>query len=134
MGEDVNAWRWGDLHTITFRNDTLGNSGIGFIENLFNRGPYGVSGSESVPQKTCWDVNNGFEVTCIPALRQIVDLSNLDNSLMVHSVGQSGHPMHPRYDDLIELWRNLQYHPSNWSRAAAEGGEHELLVLEPAGN
>ena len=134
LGEDVNAWRWGDLHTITFRNDTLGNSGIGFIEDLFNRGPFGVSGSESVPQKTCWDANNGFEVTCIPALRQIIDLSNLDNSLMVHSVGQSGHPLHPRYDDLIEMWRNLQYHPSNWSRAAAEAGEHELLVLEPEQN
>jgi penicillin amidase len=132
LGEDMNAWKWGDLHTITFRSDTLGSSGIGFIENIFNRGPFPVSGSESVPQKTCWNVNDGYQVTCIPALRQIIDLGNLDNSLMIHSVGQSGHPMHPRYDDLIETWRNLQYHPSNWSREAAEGGEHELLILEPA--
>lgn len=134
LGEDMNAWKWGDLHTITFRNATLGSSGIGFIENIFNRGPFPTSGSESVPQKTCWNVNNGFEVRCIPALRQIIDLSNLDNSLMIHSVGQSGHPMHPRYDDLIETWRNLQYNPSNWSREAAESGEHELLVLEPSGD
>ena len=133
LGEDMDAWKWGDLHTITFRNATLGSSGIGFIENIFNRGPLPTSGSESVPQKTCWNVNNGFAVTCIPAMRQIIDLGNLDNSLMIHSVGQSGHPMHPHYDDLIETWRNLQYNPSNWSREAAEGGEHELLVLEPAG-
>jgi penicillin amidase len=132
LGEDVNGWGWGDLHTIEFRSATLGESGIGFIENLFNRGPFPVSGSESVPQKTCWDVNDGFGVTCIPALRQIIDLGNLDNSLMIHSVGQSGHPMDAHYDDLIDLWRNFQYHPSNWSRAAAEGGEHEVLVLEPA--
>ncbi|HMT20043.1 MAG TPA: penicillin acylase family protein, partial [Promineifilum sp.] len=134
LGEDMNAWKWGDLHTITFRSDTLGSSGIGFIENIFNRGPYPTSGSESVPQKTCWNANNGFEVSCIPALRQIIDMGNLDNSLMVHSVGQSGHPMHPHYDDLIEMWRNFQYHPSNWSREAAESGEHELLILSPDGN
>lgn len=134
LGDDMDAWKWGDLHTITFRSDTLGSSGISFIEDIFNRGPYATSGSESVPQKTCWNVNNGFEVTCIPALRQIIDLGNLDNSLMVQSLGQSGHPMHPHYDDLIEMWRNLQYHPSNWSREAAESGEHELLVLEPTGN
>jgi penicillin amidase len=133
LGEDVNAWRWGDLHTITFRNETLGSSGIGFIENIFNRGPFPTSGSESVPQKTCWNANDDFHVTCIPALRQIIDLSNLDNSLMIHSVGQSGHPMHPHYDDLIAMWGDLQYHPVNWSREAVEGGEHELLVLEPAG-
>jgi penicillin amidase len=134
LGENLDDWRWGDLHLITFRNDTLGNSGIGFIENIFNRGPYPTSGSESVPQKTCWDANNGFEVTCIPALRQIIDLSNLDNSLMIHSVGQSGHPMSDQYDNFIELWRNFEYHPSNWSREAAESGRHELLTLQPAQN
>ncbi len=131
LGEDMDGWAWGDLHTITFQSDTLGSSGIGFIENLFNRGPFPTSGSESVPQKTCWNVNDGYKVSCIPALRQIIDLGNLDNSLMVHSVGQSGHPLDPHYDDLIAMWQNFQYHPSNWSREAAESGEHELLVLEP---
>ena len=134
LGEDMTAWKWGDLHTVTFRSDTLGSSGIGFIENIFNRGPFPTSGSESVPQKTCWNVNDGFQVTCIPALRQIVDLGDLNDSLMVHSVGQSGHPMDRHYDDLIEMWGDLQYHPSNWLRESVEGGEHELLVLEPSGN
>lgn len=134
LGDSLDNWRWGDLHQITFRSDTLGSSGIGFIENIFNRGPYPTSGSESVPQKTCWDANRGFEVTCIPALRQIIDLSDLDNSLMIHSVGQSGHPMHDQYDNFIELWRNFQYHPSNWSRESAESGRHDVLTLQPAGN
>lgn len=134
LGEDPSAWKWGDLHTITFRSDTLGSSGIGFIEDIFNRGPFPVNGSEAVPQKTCWNANDGFTVTCIPALRQIIDLSDLNNSLMIHSVGQSGHPMHPQYDNFIEDWRNFRYHPSNWSREMAESGEYELLVLQPSGN
>ena len=40
LGKDFSAWKWGDLHTITFRNATLGKSGISLIENIFNRGPY----------------------------------------------------------------------------------------------
>ncbi len=134
LGDNLDDWRWGDLHLITFQNATLGSSGIGFIENIFNRGPFPTSGSESVPMKTCWDANNGFEVTCIPALRQIIDLSNLDNSLMIHSVGQSGHPMHDQYDNMIEMWRNFEYHPSNWLRESAESGSHETLTLQPASN
>ena len=116
-GDNLGNWRWGDLHQITFENATLGKSDISLIENLFNRGPYPVNGSDSVVQKTCWSVNKPYTVYCIPALRQVVDLGDLSNTQMVHSVGQSGHPMSPHYDDFIDLWRNFLYHPSNWLRS-----------------
>jgi len=71
-------------------------------------------------------------VICIPSLRQVVDLSNLSNSVTIHSVVQSGHPYSSHYDDFIELWRNLEYHPANWTREEAESGEYELITLQPA--
>lgn len=131
LGENLDDWRWGDLHTIYFQNATLGRSGISFIESIFNRGPFPTNGSESVVQKTCWSAVRPYAVICIPALRQVIDLGNLSNSLMIHSVGQSGHPMHPHYDDFIEPWRIFEYHPSNWSRSDAESGKFDLLTLEP---
>jgi len=132
LGGEVTEWRWGDLHQITFRNATLGNSGIGIIENIFNRGPFPVNGSDTVIQKTCWDARESYEVTCIPALRQVVNLGDLSKSLMIHSVGQSGHPEHRFYDNFIEAWRNFEYHPSNWLREEVESGNFDLLILEPA--
>lgn len=133
FGNNIDDWQWGDLHTISFRNATLGESGISLIENIFNRGPFPTHGSESVVQKTCWSTTGAsYEVVCIPALRQVVDLGNLGNSLMIHSVGQSGHPMHDHYDDFIDSWRFFEYHPSNWNRADAEAGSAEILILEPA--
>jgi penicillin amidase len=133
LGEDFDQWRWGDLHTITYRNATLGNSGIGIIEGLCNRGPFSTSGSDDdVIQKTCWSANQPFEVTCIPAIRQVVDLGELSNSTMIHNLGQSGHPMHEHYDDFIDSWRFFEYHPSNWEREDAESDEADLLILEPA--
>ena len=131
LGDDVERWSWGSLHTITFRNATLGRSGISLIENIFNRGPYPTSGSESVIQKTCWSTNEPYEVFCIPALRQVLNLADLNQSSMVHSVGQSGHPYHPHYDDFIDAWRTFDYHPSNFARADVEAGQYEKLVLEP---
>lgn len=131
LGADVGEWRWGELHTIYYQHATLGRSGISLIENLFNRGPFPTHGSETVVQKTCWSATSPYQVRCIPALRQVIDLGDLSNSRMVHSVGQSGHPMHPQYDNFIEAWRTFEYHPSNWLRTQAEAGSHDLLILEP---
>jgi penicillin amidase len=133
FGEYPGEWRWGDLHTITFRNPTLGSSGIAVIEDIFNRGPYPTSGSESVIQKTCWTANDPYHVTCIPALRQVIDLGDLAGSKMIHSLGQSGHPGHRFYDNFIDPWRFFDYHPSNWERENIEAGDHDLLRMEPAG-
>ncbi len=132
FGDDLDSWRWGELHTITYRNPTLGNSGIAFIENIFNRGPFPTHGSETVVQKTCWSTNSPYQVQCIPALRQVIDLGDLSNSRMVHSFGQSGHPMHRFYDNFIDDWRLFAYHPSNWARPDAEAGDHDVLVLKPS--
>lgn len=131
LGEDFAKWEWGTLHTIIFKNATLGESGISLIENLFNRGPYPANGSDSVVQKTCWAADQSFDVYCIPAMRQVIDLGDLSNSRMIHSVGQSGHPASPQYDHFIELWRTFQYIPTNWERESAEAEDHQTLILQP---
>jgi penicillin amidase len=131
FGENLDDWRWGDLHTMTFVNASLGRSGISLIEDIFNRGPVPVSGSEAVPNKTGWSTGDPYETSSVPALRHLVDLGNLANSRMIHAVGQSGHPGHEHYDDFIDPWRFFEYHPSNWERAAAESGDSDLLILEP---
>ncbi len=131
LGEDFAKWEWGTLHTIIFKNATLGESGISLIENIFNRGPFPTNGSDSVVQKTCWAADQSFDVYCIPAMRQVIDLGDLSNSRMIHSVGQSGHPASPQYDHFIELWRTFQYIPTNWERESAEEATHQTLILEP---
>lgn len=131
LGQNLDAWRWGDIHTITFQSSTLGSTAYSFINNLFNRGPFPVHGGESVPQKTCWSLENPYEATCLPALRMVLDLGNLSASQMIHSLGQSGHPLHRHYDDFIEPWRNFEYHASNWERADIEAGDYDLLTLNP---
>lgn len=130
-GEDTTEWAWGDLHTVSFRNPTLGESGIAPIETLFNRGPYRTSGGESIVNATGWDATKSYEVDWVPSQRMIVDLSDLGGSLSIHTTGQSGHAYHPHYVDMVELWRNIQYHPMLWERSEVEEDSEGHLRLVP---
>jgi penicillin amidase len=131
LGKNPADWKWGDLHTVTFRNQTLGQSGIAPIEALFNRGPYRTAGGVDIVNATGRSVPDNFEVNWLPSMRMIVDFSNLSNSLTIHPVGQSGHAFHPHYADLVDRWRNIQYHPMLWEQEQVEKAASEHLTLRP---
>lgn len=131
FGKDVTKWDWSVLHSATFRNATLGESGISIIENIFNRGPYPVTGGESIVNATGWDIYDSFEVNWLPSMRMIVDLSDLNNSLTVHTTGQSGHAYSPHYDDMIPMWAGLEYYPMRWSETTVNEDAEGVLILSP---
>jgi len=131
FGDDVSEWNWGDMHASTFRNGTLGESGIFLIEDLFNRGPFPTGGGESIVNATGWSVRDGYETNWLPSMRMIVDLSNLDNSQTVHTTGQSGHAYHPHYDDMSSLWANVEYYPMWWEQESIINDSEAHLILVP---
>ncbi len=133
LGDDPARWQWGDLHTIEFREATLGESGKRFIENIFNLDPVPVSGNTLTVYHTGWKHGAPFETDHSTSNRQIITLDDLDSSLMIHAPGQSGHARHRHYDDLLETWQEAEYHPSLWSREEAERGRSPTLRLEPGG-
>ena len=45
FGDVPTEWKWGRLHTATFRHQPLGDSGIALLEKVFNRGPLPARGS-----------------------------------------------------------------------------------------
>ncbi len=131
LGDDMNSWRWGDLHTATFENQSLGQSGIRLIEMIFNRGPVEVDGTIATVNNTGYDPAEPYGVAIVPSYRQIIDLSNLTFSVSMHTTGQSGHAFHPHYADMIDFWRNIQYHPMLWLRPQVEAAAEAHLTLMP---
>jgi penicillin amidase len=131
LGPDMSQWRWGDLHTATFENQSLGQSGIGIIESVVNRGPVAVDGAIATVNNTGYRPSAPYDVAVVPSYRQIVDMADFGNSVSMHTTGQSGHPFHQHYDDMIDPWRNIQYHPMLWERAAVEAAAKDTLVLRP---
>ena len=131
LGWDVTRWHWSDLHTATFENQSLGKSGIAPVEAIFNRGPVAVDGTIATINNTGYSLNNPYTVKTVPSYRQIVDLDDLSRSVSMHTTGQSGHPFHLHYDDMIDPWRNIEYHPMLWERADVEADAEGTLVLKP---
>jgi len=133
LGRDMERWKWGDLHKATFVSNPLGSSGTGFIESRVNRGPIAVSGSMATVNNTAWGVGSDedFEVLYLPSMRMIVDLADFTRSVSVHTTGQSGHPYSSHYSDMIDPWRNIEYHPMMWTREQVEEAAVSRLVLSP---
>jgi len=131
LGKDSMKWKWGDLHTATFRNGTLGESGVFLIEDLFNRGPFPTGGGKSIVNATSWSTIDGYEVTDVPSMRQIIDLGNLNNSVTVHTTGQSGHAYNKHYDDMSALWAGIRYYPMWWDQESMIKDSEGHLELVP---
>ena len=132
QGDNPEAWRWGDLHQATFRSNPLGQSGISLIENLVNRGPFPADGGEDIVNAMGWDWDNPAVVDWHPSMRMIVDFANFDQSLAILPTGQSGHPGHKYYDDMIDPYLNGQYHPWPYSADSVTNATVDLLTLNPA--
>lgn len=128
-GEEVDDWRWGEMHRITLHHAL---AKVKPLERLLNRGPYPLAGDGNTvnaaffrPQLPLNDYSAG------PSWRMILDLSDWDASQGVIPGGQSGHPAASHYDDQIPLWRAGQYHPLAWSRPKVEAAAESKLILTP---
>ncbi|MFQ5926105.1 MAG: penicillin acylase family protein, partial [Terriglobia bacterium] len=70
-----------------------------------------------------------------PSLRMVVDLANLDNSLLNITVGQSGHLLSDYYRDQFPAWDAVESFPFPFSDATVEqAARHRLHLLPPAPN
>ena len=135
FGRDTAKWNWGDMHTLTLTNSTLGESDVPPIEALLNRGPFRTSGGNIMVNATGWDASKetpiAYTVVSYPSERAIYDLSDFNNSIAIHTTGESGHAYHPHYVDMTQLWANIQYVPLWWNQESVIEDAEGYLVLKP---
>ena len=127
------SWAWGKVHMATFVSKPLGQSGVGVFEGLVNRKLSAVGGMTDTINNTRWNVSDEtFEVKSIPALRMVIDLADLSESVAIHSTGQSGHPFASDYDSMIEAWQAVRTYPMLWDRTNVEASAVNRLTLTPS--
>lgn len=125
LGPDPAKWRWGTLHTATFRH-VLGTGPE--RQALFNLPPVERGGDGYTLNV---GEGPGFSVTHGASFREILDLGNWDRSVATSVPGQSGQPGSPHYADLLPLWAEGKYFPLLYSRKKIEEAATERLVLAP---
>jgi penicillin amidase len=124
-------WSWGGLHELELRSSTLGESGIGVVERLFNRGGWEVGGGSAIVDATSWDAGEGYEVTAAPSMRMVVSLADLDDSRWINLTGVSGHAFNDHYTDQTDLWAQGETLPWSFSVDAVEKAGEDTLTLVP---
>ena len=129
--DDFDKWSWGELHTITYPTNLLGEAGIPILTNLVNIGPVESGGSSFAINSTDWGFGEDFTIGSYPSMRMVVDLSNFDNSRTILPSGQSGHVMSKYYDDQVESWIENNMYILNFSREQVELNQREYMFLRP---
>lgn len=74
----------------------------------------------------------GFVAAVGATYREIIDLGNLDASMVTNAPGQSGQPGSPFYSNLVESYGRGACFPMTYSRAAVERAAAHRLTLRPA--
>jgi penicillin amidase len=119
---------------MSLENETLGQSGVGVVEWLLNRGGYQVGGGSSVVDATHWNAAaDGYDVTAAPSMRMVVSLADLDRSTWVNLTGASGHAFNDHYVDQTDLWVDGRTLPWAYTRDAVEDAGEDTLTLVPTG-
>lgn len=126
FGTDTAKWRWGDLHTITFAHPLA----IGPLGLLLNIGPLPRAGDGFSVNNGAYDPAKPYQQTTLASERMIVDLADLDNSLSITPVGQSGQPGSRYWGDQAALWNAGDYKPMRFSKDRL-GRIDGLLVFRP---
>ncbi len=132
LGKDPDKWQWGQLHRLNLKSETLGGSGApSFVRWVFNRGPWSLPGGSGLVDATGWNAAKGYQVTTVPSMRMVVDLSDLDRSTWVNLTGESGHVYSKHYDDQTDAWAAGRTYPWPFTTTAVNQAAANKLTLRP---
>jgi len=132
-GGDMDGWRWGEAHFADMRHQTL--RFIPVLKDLTAIRIAADGGNFTVNRAgtEIRDDDAPFADRHGAGYRAVYDLGNLDNSRFIIATGQSGNPLSPRYDDLIERWRDIGSVRLAGRRDEVADGAAGVLTLAPAG-
>jgi len=96
--------KWGDVHKLYFKHSVVGGTKVGCLWNrhirrggnnyCINVGPYD---------------HDTFSANFGPSYRELVDLSNNNESVFIFPIGQSANPHSKFYQNYLPLWSSGQY-------------------------
>lgn len=119
FGADPAKWNWGSIHVAQFRHP---------ISRAFDLPDATRGGHWTAPYMTS---GPNLRQAHGASFREVLDLSDWDNSTVTSVPGQSGQPGSPFYGNLLPLWEKGEYFPLVYSRKAVEQATAHVLWLKP---
>ncbi|MCB0044214.1 MAG: penicillin acylase family protein [Caldilineaceae bacterium] len=125
MGDDMRKWTWGAIHKTQYPHNPF--SEVPLLKPIFHRSIENGGDAYTVdigPVRQT-ELYNQYHVV---SQRSILDVGAWNNSLIIHTTGQSGNVLSRHYDDFIRPHRDVEYIPMTWGRENVTG---DVLTLEP---
>ena len=127
LGGDPATWRWGDLHTVVFEHPL---SAAKPLDLIFTIGPVRRAGDGYSPNNGAYSLSRPYGLRSHASERQVVDLGDVDASVSIIPVGQSGQPFSRHWGDQTPLWAAGQYKPMALAKDRI-GQLEGRLILRP---
>lgn len=132
-GADTSKWTWGTLHTATFEHPLATVSPLNLIFGVDPVGRPGDSVTVSVGGDGDYSADPpSYAQHTVSSMRQIIDLSNFDNSLWITTTGESGQPFSAHYKDMVPLWDQVKYQQMAFSPGTLAKQTADVLTLTPS--
>ncbi|OGB23874.1 MAG: acyl-homoserine-lactone acylase [Burkholderiales bacterium RIFCSPLOWO2_02_FULL_57_36] len=130
-GKNASNWRWGDAHFALSEHRPF--SKVAPLAKFFDvRVPTpGDTYTINVGRHNLRDEAQPFANRHAASLRALYDLSNLENSVFIHSTGQSGNVLSPLYRNFSQRWASVAYLPMQTDRLTIEKNRSGKLTLSP---
>ena len=130
-GGERDRWRWGSAHFALSEHRPFGRQPQ--LAKFFDiRVPSpGDTYTINVGRNSLANESAPFASRHAASLRAIYDLADLDQSVYIHSTGQSGNLLSPLYRNFAEPWSRAGYIPMSMKRSDAAAGSLGTLRLQP---
>ncbi|CUJ15958.1 penicillin acylase family protein [Achromobacter kerstersii] len=132
LGTDATQWQWGKLHHIQFEH-SLASLLPPDTAKAYGTPRYPVGGDNDTVHRGTFRKSD-FRQISGSSYRQVIDVSNWDNSRIQNVPGQSADPRSPHYQDLLKGWATGEYFPMAFSRAKVDSERSDTLTLRPSSN
>jgi penicillin G amidase len=130
QGNDPSAWRWGAVHTVEFAH-IFGQ--VTVLRPFFNYGPFPFGGSDQSLNRGGYNKNKPYAVDITASIRYIVDMADLNGSLVVLSTGQCQSLTSPHREDMADRFLTGDYISWYVDRKTVEDHSEGVMRLLPAG-
>jgi penicillin amidase len=103
FGEEMEEWRWGEVHTITHAHP-LGK--VELLSPWFDVGPFPAPGGNETVNNAGFVFNGDGKYPMLlgPSFRNIIDFNDIENSVSILPTGNSGNVMSPHYNDQAQMY------------------------------
>ncbi len=129
--DNPDDWKWGEIHTIT-HNHPLGE--VEALKKYFSVGPIPIMGGNEVinNQMFSLDTTGIFPVIAGPAVRTVIDLSNMNGAVSINPTGQSGNFLSKHYSDQAQMFANVEFRPQLMDSLDIVSDTQSILMLNPS--